>query len=604
MNNENKNQNIIKKDKKDEKAGSSQGEKNDDISSYNFNPFEKRPKIGISPIRARSGSTGNIGTKRSREDEMEEVDYHREITKTVDRVGAVAISLKKVIDEHINTKSEIKSGIKEIHWLVDSIKRLMKEAGEAPVFVKKKAANTITESKGTQVGDGDITPFIEDIARTNIQTLQEKISTGRTFKDLEAILKEKWPEEVYQKTHSEEGSPLELGGEWDWLIMADHEDTGRGGLLKHIRQKHPEVVELLKVSAVGNVEYIADIKKTSKTEITPKEKYIYVIPHDTSTEDAEVYKSVEESLKMLKSMGRNKVAVMTTGKVENTIVRKMIEHVSINETIEWKILRPKGKATPKSHTNSKTQGDTVVIKTGTSSYSEMLKKMKQQLDMDSLGVTVKQVKKTSNGDVLMKITGEKEKLGLARKEIEKTLPSAQVTIKTNECAYNILDLDEVTTEEEVMECLVKQSGVDRKNLKIKGLRTSNRGSQSATVLVTKELAPQIDKLGGKIKVGWLRCRIKQKIQLVRCYRCLEYGHKTFECKGEDKKGNCMNCGKTGHLAKSCMEIAHCATCKMEGHRMDSMKCPRFKELIKKQGEKNRPRKQKRQTNVGETAQSS
>lgn len=567
-----KNTEKNEKDKKNEKS-----EKGNVTAVGNLvDHFEKKPKIASSPVRPRASSTSSVYSKRNRDSDEDIEDNMKEIKKILCKMEDVTGKLVKIIGEHINTKSELKSGIKEMKWLTECMKRRFDELQE-PVHAKKKTTGKTFDSKETCTDSADM---IED-AETESQELQRLFDSGTDFPGLEAILGREWPNEVFANTQCQAGRPSELSAQWDWLILTDQKEVGRTGLLKHVSLKYPEILELLQDSAAGSIEYIVDTKTTSKSKTEVREKYIFLMPHDDKVTNEDIYNYTKELLQTVKAKNRKRVAVMTTGTVSPEVLRKTIEYISKQENIEWVVLNPKDKKVSRANTSQTVQGDTVVISTGSSSYSDVLKTMKQNLDMDSMGVRVKQLRKSNNGDLIIKIVGEKDRITSVKDEIAKTLPSTKVALKRDDKVYNILDMDDVTTEEEVLDCLSRETGIEKKDLTLKSLRSNVRGSQTAAISVPAAKANQIDKLQGKVKIGWLRCRIKRKVQLVRCYRCLEYGHKTFECKGEDKSGNCMNCGKKGHLAKSCSEGAYCGTCKTEGHRMDSMKCPLFREQIKK-----------------------
>ncbi|XP_055604783.1 uncharacterized protein LOC129753014 [Uranotaenia lowii] len=77
---------------------------------------------------------------------------------------------------------------------------------------------------------------------------------------------------------------------------------------------------------------------------------------------------------------------------------------------------------------------------------------------------------------------------------------------------------------------------------------------------------------GWLKVGWSICQIAIPQQPERCFRCVEYGHKSFACKGTDRSGLCWRCGVTGHQAASCTKDAKCLHCG-GGHRVGNPKSP-------------------------------
>ncbi|KAJ8934797.1 hypothetical protein NQ314_013194 [Rhamnusium bicolor] len=56
---------------------------------------------------------------------------------------------------------------------------------------------------------------------------------------------------------------------------------------------------------------------------------------------------------------------------------------------------------------------------------------------------------------------------------------------------------------------------------------------AATIKTERKFAEELLKTG-KIRIGWVQCEIRKRIQITRCFRCLGHGHRTGECQGEDK----------------------------------------------------------------------
>ncbi|CAI6352348.1 unnamed protein product [Macrosiphum euphorbiae] len=69
----------------------------------------------------------------------------------------------------------------------------------------------------------------------------------------------------------------------------------------------------------------------------------------------------------------------------------------------------------------------------------------------------------------------------------------------------------------------------------------------------------------RLTVGLVRCRVKLTQQIVRCFRCHDFGHIREKCSGADRSNLCMTCGNGDHEAKSCSSPPRCVLCKDNGH---------------------------------------
>ena len=91
---------------------------------------------------------------------------------------------------------------------------------------------------------------------------------------------------------------------------------------------------------------------------------------------------------------------------------------------------------------------------------------------------------------------------------------------------------------------------------------------------------------GKLRIGWVACRIREHVEVARCFRCLGYGHGSRGCSNLDRKNACWRCGGTGHLARSCKALTRCLTCVDRGdkdaaHVSGCGSCPVFREELRR-----------------------
>lgn len=89
---------------------------------------------------------------------------------------------------------------------------------------------------------------------------------------------------------------------------------------------------------------------------------------------------------------------------------------------------------------------------------------------------------------------------------------------------------------------------------------------------------------GRVYIMWRSYRIKEFINVIRCYKCQGYGHIAATCKEEEQL--CGVCGKKGHVKSNCVnkESPKCVNCsrakrKELNHVAHSFDCLEYKKQI-------------------------
>ena len=77
------------------------------------------------------------------------------------------------------------------------------------------------------------------------------------------------------------------------------------------------------------------------------------------------------------------------------------------------------------------------------------------------------------------------------------------------------------------------------------------------------------------------CRVRARIEVLRCFKCLGFGHRKKDCEGPDRSDCCWKCGITGHRAAGCAGSQTCFLCRGSedreaAHVARSGKCAAFK----------------------------
>ncbi|XP_077302320.1 uncharacterized protein LOC143922839 [Arctopsyche grandis] len=158
-------------------------------------------------------------------------------------------------------------------------------------------------------------------------------------------------------------------------------------------------------------------------------------------------------------------------------------------------------------------------------------------------------------------------------DVRRSLPTRQCFIR---------DLYEGLESRDVEDALVRAFGTNfREQVRVQRLRPASGGTLTCTV--TLPCTTETDALlkEGRVRVGLVRCRVREKVDLQQCYRCRAFGHIAAGCMGEDRSSLCNYCGKTGHKAVECSDSPHCALCAKMGqsatHRLGSARCEAFRQ---------------------------
>lgn len=235
----------------------------------------------------------------------------------------------------------------------------------------------------------------------------------------------------------------------------------------------------------------------------------------------------------------------------------------------------------------KVRPDAIVIaKKGDLSYAEILRQVKADPKLKELSDTVSKIRRTQKGDLLFQLNGTGEKTEKLKTVIGELLgEQASTHCLRQKTLIEIKDLDEITSKEDISEAINSQFEVKSfSKTDILSLRKSYGGTQTAKIYTGVDVAKTLLE-SGEIKIGWVICRIRRQNSLVKCYRCLEFGHMAKRCGNEqDRSKQCRRCGMEGHIAKGCTLDPICMLCREDKstdarHVAGSSSCPRFRRAL-------------------------
>lgn len=217
-------------------------------------------------------------------------------------------------------------------------------------------------------------------------------------------------------------------------------------------------------------------------------------------------------------------------------------------------------------------------------YAEATKKLKEKMGNDVKGI--KRIRNTRTGDILIEFEKETDSTEFHNKA--KMIMGDDTIIRrlVPKITIEILDIDPGADKDEILDSITQETGIIKENLTCKNIRKSYMGTQAAIIEGPNDIGNLLKE--NKIKIGWVYCRVRQLPNIIRCYKCHNFGHVASKCavvKGDTVI--CRRCGDNTHTMTECKaEKAKCILCTEKGftgmeinHIAGSLRCNQYKRLL-------------------------
>lgn len=191
----------------------------------------------------------------------------------------------------------------------------------------------------------------------------------------------------------------------------------------------------------------------------------------------------------------------------------------------------------------------IMVSRGAEEFPELLRTVRSSVNPTLRGDSIAKMRRTQQGNLLIEINGGAEAAETVRQEISHSLgPDARVRRMGDESTVEVLDLDELTTKEEVLAAIAQVT--EGCAARLVSLRQVYGNAQTAVVVVPVLVATRLC-VTRRIKVGLVYARIRRTELPSRCYRYLAFGHFSRECTRLDRSKDCWSCGVAGHFGHDC-----------------------------------------------------
>lgn len=389
---------------------------------------------------------------------------------------------------------------------------------------------------------------------------------------IEHLKKRKWPEDAYEVTKVFRGDPLEQR-EGNIIFWLGSDPNRNKGLITMARKKFYQVDDVTKNGIVKDkyqiLEILSRVRSTSANASETLKSLGWLVNSETCNVSEVLFEIREE----IQKSSIKKVAVVSVFNHEQ--LRKDMEIAFLDLDVEVKIYTPQGSVRKQATTHNNSNTETIQIHAKDMSYADMARSMKEHIDPNN--ITIIEMRKTRDNEIII-VTEIGDAAQKIRKQIEDNTDGIETKIISRNRPVIISQIDILTNIEEVQEAVANLGKLNKEEVQVKFLTQNRRGLQTAEVWLPAEQALDIANTG-RIKIGWSSCPVRNKVKIVRCLKCLKIGHREDKCWSKITTKLCFKCTKEGHLAKECENGIFRNVCKVNGHKPDTMACPKLRSII-------------------------
>lgn len=539
--------------------------------------------------------------------------------RAIEEVSKLIQNLRIIVDENQNTKRELKYGVADLEDAFGTLqdleetvltaladdrsrqrrRRTLSEPADLEEdlrvgVLRKVCGERVSSLEEGPAMQGTLLPIEKPVmadAWTQTGSVPLVISGERSFACFRSLATMDWDEEEYKTVQMKETLPFGVYRDGSTVIIRSRRMRESGPLMNMVHFRYPEYVAVAgqdgETIEEGITSICSEVALVRGEEVNKAYNHIIIVTGEEVKKGSGSLEHTYEGLIDLKNMvnkaGLKRLAIASDLVRREAYLRKMIEYIFRGEKMEITLCVPtlkrsglteKPKAVVPTKKKEQSRSAALILKQEGKSYETLLQEVRTHLE--GVECNIRSARQTKNGGLLLTMAKGEEDDGKLKNVLSSKIAGLKISHGNGNGGSRTLhvkDLDAVTTKEEVLKAVSAFLGekYTEGKVRVTSLRQAFGSCKAATLQTEPEVADALLKQG-RIKVGLIHCRIREREETLYCYRCWESGHMAKQCHGADRSSLCRRCGKTGHTAKECKGTIFCPICQVVGHRARTPMC--------------------------------